>query len=263
MISFLTNQSLWVSGMLLVGLTTMLAMLGPCLVRRYVTLEQLTTNNEVAGFKFAVVGVLYAVLLAFAIIVVWEKFSDAENTVAHEAGAAATIYRLSHGIDEQPGSAIRAALSTYLKVTISEDWPAMERASDSQLARQALDAVYGALLTFLSPERRDTALTTEFLHQLDVITQERRARIVAAEGTVPGIIWPVLFGGAALTVGFTFFFGTENLRAQTLMTGLLSALIFSGLLIIVVIDRPFAGVVKVQPDALAKVLAEFSTTPAR
>jgi len=71
------------------------------------------------------------------------------------------------------------------------------------------------------------------------------------------------FRGRPLTVGFTFFFGTENLRAQTLMTGLLSTLIFSGLLIIVVIDRPFAGVVKVRPEALAKVLAEFSATPAR
>ena len=74
MVSFLQNQSLWLSGLLLVGLTTGLAMLGPILVRRYVTLERLTANNEVAGFKFAVVGVLYAVLLAFAIIVVWEKF---------------------------------------------------------------------------------------------------------------------------------------------------------------------------------------------
>jgi hypothetical protein len=34
------------------------------------------------------------------------------------------------------------------------------------------------------------------------------------------------------------FFGAENLRAQALMTGALAALIFSGLLIIVPIDRP-------------------------
>ena len=60
---------LWLSGMLIVGLPTVLAMFGPIIVRRYVTLETLTKNNEVAGFKFAVVGVLYAVLLAFAIIV--------------------------------------------------------------------------------------------------------------------------------------------------------------------------------------------------
>ncbi len=54
-------------------------MLGPALVRRYVALDRLTANNEIAGFKYAVLGVLYAVLLAFAIIVVWQKFSDAED----------------------------------------------------------------------------------------------------------------------------------------------------------------------------------------
>src|SRR6476660_5128131 len=99
MISLLTGLPVWLSGLLLVGLTTLLAMLGPHLVRHYVTLDELSANNEVAGFKFAVVGVLYAVLLAFAIIVVWEKFSDAETDVSREAGAAATVYRLSGGID--------------------------------------------------------------------------------------------------------------------------------------------------------------------
>jgi hypothetical protein len=100
------------------------------------------------------------------------------------------------------------------------------------------------------------------LHQLDEITQARRSRIAAADGTVPGVIWPVLFGGAAVTIGFTFFFGTQNLLAQSLMTGLLSVMILSGLFIVLVIDRPFSGAVTVKPDALAKVLAEFGPTPA-
>ena len=77
MISFLTSLPLWLSALLVVGLTTLLAMLGPVIVRRYVPLERLETNNEVAGFKFAAVAVLYAVLLAFAVIVVWERFSEA------------------------------------------------------------------------------------------------------------------------------------------------------------------------------------------
>ena len=261
MVSFLQNQSLWLSGMLLVGLTTGLAMLGPILVRRYVTLDKLTANNEVAGFKFAVVGVLYAVLLAFAIIVVWEKFTDADNIVAREAGAATNLYRLSYGMSEAHATSLRARLSDYLAATISDDWPAMEHANESASARRALDAVYGSVLVSLSAPD-SSALVAEILHQLDEITQARRARIVAADGTVPGIIWPVLFGGAAITIGFTFFFGTQNLSAQSLMTGLLSVVIFSGLFIVVVIDRPFSGAVTVKPDALAKVLAEFGTTPA-
>jgi hypothetical protein len=52
-----------------------MSMLGLLLVRRYVALNRLTINNEIAGFKFATVGELYAVLLAFVIIVVWEKLS--------------------------------------------------------------------------------------------------------------------------------------------------------------------------------------------
>ena len=42
------------------------------------------------------------------------------------------------------------------------------------------------------------------------------------------------------------------------MTGVLSLMIFSGLLVIIAIDRPFAGNVKVGPDVLAVVMADFS-----
>ncbi len=139
-------------------------------MRRYVTLERLTANNEVAGFKFAVIGVLYAVLLAFAIIVVWEKFTDAGNIVAREAGAATNVYRLSYGMAEAPATSLRARLSAYLAATISDDWPAMEHAKESSSARLALDAVYGSVLVSLNAQRPDSALVAEILHQLDEIT---------------------------------------------------------------------------------------------
>jgi hypothetical protein len=69
--------------------------------------------------------------------------------------------------------------------------------------------------------------------QLDAITQARRTRLHLATGIVPGIVWLVLSCGAVLTVGFTFFFGTENLSAQVMMTGILSVIVFMGLLVIV------------------------------
>jgi hypothetical protein len=58
-------------------------------------------------------------------------------------------------------------------------------------------------------------------------------------------------------VAFTFFFGTENVYAQSMMTGILTFLIFSGLLIIVAIDRPFAGSIQVSPEALIAVLEDL------
>ena len=64
-----------------------------------------------------------------------------------------------------------------------------------------------------------------------------------------------------MTIAFTFFFGVESLRAQTVMTALLAVLIFFELLVVIVIDRPFSGAVKVPPTALAEVLADLQSQP--
>jgi len=251
------SMSLWLAASLLVMAPTALAMLCTYLIRRYVGLERLSANNEVAGFTFATVGVLYAVLLAFAVIVVWEKFSDAEDHVALEAGAAATLYRLALGIEGEPGVALRAKLNAYLESAVTQDWPAMEKGKPSPQTTLAVANLYAVTLTYKPTDFRGAMLLEETLRQLNTLTEARRARVVKAAGIVPGVLWFVLFGGALLTVGFTFFFGNANLRAQSLMTGALSLLIFSGLLVILTIDQPFAGAVKVHPEALVDVLGEL------
>jgi hypothetical protein len=260
MIFFLTTRPLWVSAAIIVGLGTVLSMLGPVLIRRYVDIKRLTANNEIAGFKFATIGVLYAVLLAFATIVVWEKFSDAEVDVVHEAGAAENIYRLSQGIGDNARVAVRSSVVNYLRAAINDDWPAMNRGTVGAggAAKLALDTLYA---TLSSNGQGEGIVVSEMLRQLELITQSRRARLIASEGTVPKAVWPILLGGAAITIGFTFFFSTESLLAQVLMTALLAILILSELLVIVGIDRPFSGAVKIEPNALAAVLADIESRP--
>jgi len=261
--NFITTQTLWIAAVILIIPTTLLAMAGPILVRRFFDFKQLRTNNEVAGFKFATVGVLYAVLLAFAVIVVWEKFNQAGSEVAKEAGAAATVYRLIRGIDPEHAAAIRKATTGYLNSAITSDWPAMANGKQSRATTEALNEVYQATLKFHSFGGDEGLILAEILRQIDRISEARRERLVMSDGIVPTIIWLVLFGGAFLTVGFTLFFATENLRAQVLMTGALSVLIFAGLLTVVAIDHPFAGTVTVGPEPLASVVNDFADTPAK
>ena len=162
-------------------------------------LERLATNNEIAGFKFATVGVIYAVLLAFAVIVVWEKFTEAETAVVQEAGAAATLYRLASG-PEPEAVATRAALTNYLRLAIDRDWPQMAAGKESHEVTQALDALYAAALRLTDKGSRQPALFVEMFKQLDAITQARRVQLHVARGTVPGILWTILVCGAVLTV---------------------------------------------------------------
>ena len=140
---FLARLPLWQAMLLVVVLPTIAAVCGQIIVRKSVELEQLTTNNEIAGFKFATVGVIFAVIVAFAVIVVWEKFAT-ESAVAQEAESA-TLYRLAAGPDPKM-KATREALSTYLRLAIEKDWPAMAAGKKSLDVTEALSSLYGTVI---------------------------------------------------------------------------------------------------------------------
>ncbi len=211
---FLTSRPVWVL-VLLLCLFTALAMIGPVLVRRRIPLDQLRGNNEVAGFKFAVIGVLYAVLLAFVVIITWERFYDAEKALAAQAGSAATIYRLAGGLDDASGAALRANLSAYLQSVLKDDWPAMAVGRSSLATTRVLSDLYERVVQYRPSDLHGADLQKDLLGELDQLTRARRERLVMAEGTVPNAIWFVLFLGAALTISFTVFFGTQSLIASS------------------------------------------------
>jgi hypothetical protein len=258
--NFLTTQPLWVLILLLI-LFTALAMLGPLLIRRHVAFEKLRTNNEVAGFKFATIGVLYAVLLAFVVVIAWERYHDAERALAAEAGSATALFRLSTGLPETLGAPLRHGVSAYLRSVVADDWPAMAAGHASPATTRILTNLYDLVVRYRPSDLHDSDLQKDLLAQLDELTQARRERLVMAEGTVPNVIWFVLFMGAVLTIGFTLFFGAENVLVQSMMTGVLAALIFSAILVIIGLDRPFTGAVVVSQESIRTVLEEFQSTP--
>jgi hypothetical protein len=251
----------WLAGLLVVIVPTLITMCGPIIVRQLVDLPRIAANNEVAGFKFATLGVIYAVLLGLAVISVWEKFTEAESAVTQEAGAIASLYRLAGGLDFDEHLTVGDALSRYAASVIDDDWPAMARGEEGAATREALNAVYTAALALGVDDARKAVLLDAILTQLDLITDARRERLALAEGVVPHVLWLVLFLGAAMTIGFTFFFGLENLRAQVLMAGMLALVIFLALFVAMSISHPFTGPVSVTPEQIELLLDDFASTP--
>ena len=252
---YLSSLPMLVTFGLLVLLPTAVSMCGPVLARKLFGLDWLLGNNEVAGFKFAVLGVIYAVLLGFAVIVVWEKFSSADEAVTQEAAGIVSVYRLSGGLDASSQDAVREKLRNYVDTVINKDWPAMARGRLDPAAGNALSGIYAAILSFNPQTRRDEAVLNATLRDLDILVQGRRTRLVLVSDVMPNVLWYALFAGAFVTLTFTFFFGSRSLRAQTFMAGLLATLIFMALFVIVEIDHPFTGPVSVGPEALLTALA--------
>ena len=74
-----------VSGLLVVAVSVLIAVTGLTMVQRLVPLQLRKEHNDVAGFIYAVLGVIYAVLIALVVIAVWEDFAAARDTVERES----------------------------------------------------------------------------------------------------------------------------------------------------------------------------------
>ena len=118
-------------GVLVVSLAVLLAVGGLALVQYLVPWQLRQEHNDVAGFIYAVLGVVYAVLLAFVTIVVWEDFEEARSTAHSEANELAELFWLAKEFPEPEGERIQRLARSYAKVVVDEEWSLMEQGQAS------------------------------------------------------------------------------------------------------------------------------------
>jgi len=112
---------------LVIGAICLLSLDGLELVERFVPADRRQLHNDVAGFIYAALGVIYAVLLALVVIAVWEEYDAASVTVEQEANALAEIFWLAHRLPEPEGSHIQELARSYAEDVIHKEWPLMEQ----------------------------------------------------------------------------------------------------------------------------------------
>lgn len=250
--------SLWGLTLLLILIACLYAVGLMLATRLLYGVDRLSLNNEVAGFKFAVIGVFYAVLLAFVVVAVWEGFRDTEDTVRNEAKAAIDLQRLTFALPDPAGADIRRDLTAYVKDVREAEWPAMTAGGFSEAVAEDLDRLTRTLLKFQPGTSQETVLYQTALKLLGQLTDSRNGRLDSADGSVPGILWFVLIAGGLITLGYPAFFGSTNLMAQVLMTMSLAILVAIALLLCVVFDHPFTGDVQVSAEPIKHALREMS-----
>ena len=244
-------------GALMVSVAVGLAVAGLLLVRRNVTLATLEQHNDVAGFIIAVIGLLYGVLLAFVVIIVWQQYDAATSDANHEAISVDLLYRDAAFFPTHTGP-IRQTLHDYAESVITDEWPEMAN-------HQADSARTDHLITVLLDEYRAVHVEsteqgtfyTESVKRVYDMADARRQRLDANADQLPGVMWVVLLAGGAITVGFTYFFGVSHFGAHVLMVAALAAMIALTLFLVLSLDLPFSGGLRVSPHAMETAVREF------
>jgi hypothetical protein len=251
------SRETWFWTLLLIVVLPALAVGGSLLVRRAIGPDVLARHNDVAGFIYGVIGVVYAVLLGFTAIIVWEQYRKAQEGVELEANALADLYRNAQVFPEDVRRPLEARVRDYARLVVEEEWPAMAAGKWSPHTWEAYNLLWRTYREFKPQDDYQRTWYEQSVGRLNLLGDQRRNRLLSIHSGVPVVIWGVLLGAGAVTIAFSFLFGTRNARAQGLMTAALALTIGIVLLSIVALEHPFAGMSRIGPDAFEQVQGIF------
>ena len=184
-----------VPGLLVVALSVLIAVTGLAVVQRFVPSQMRQEHNEVAGFIYSVLGVVYAVLLALMVIAVWESYVAAEDTVEREASELDDVFRIAHQVPQPEGRQLQELARSYARVVVDEEWALMEQGRTSPRAWDLLDEMSLSMSNVEVRTKEDQVVYAEGLNRIDELADARNARLVEADESIPTILWGVLVAG--------------------------------------------------------------------
>ncbi|HTU80977.1 MAG TPA: DUF4239 domain-containing protein [Candidatus Acidoferrales bacterium] len=216
--------------------------------------KRFSGQNEVAGYIFSAVGVIYAVLLGFVVVVVWEKYDTTVSNVDQEIASVSDLYRVAAGLPPKTEAAVRLDLRRYVADMIDVEWPQMAQRVIVAADLDVIESMAHAIATVKPADLGESNAQLRAMGQSARLFDARRERLIESAPSVPVVLWFALYTGAVAMLFFCYLFGVENRPTQLIMTAVLAALI--GILFTVIdeFDSPFSGSVSIS-DAGWKILA--------
>jgi hypothetical protein len=243
-----------IAGAAIMLLAMAVAVTGYLAADRLVPLSVRQSHNEVAGFIYAFIGPLYAILLAFVVFVVWGYFEEARSAAATEATDLYRIYSISRSMGSDFSGQVQQAALAYASSVVNDEWPAMGRGEAETLTAREKYGILRNLIEIYTPtNNRESNLHAAELTNLDDLAAARTQRVLKSGDVLHPALWVALLAGALISVGYSYFFGIENRFAHALMVGVLALSISGMLFLIDSIGSPYRGDVRVGPSAMQEV----------
>jgi hypothetical protein len=246
----------WMIGVVIVTVITLGGMMAQAVLHAFAPNAFREQHSTAVTAIFSIIGVTYAVLLAFVAMLVWEGFNSARAATFEEAGTVAELRRLAAGLPDDVAQPLRRQLDAYVRAVVDVEWPAQTAGRTDTSAEIPLDAAHATVGRFQANGGGETNVQAQVLSELSRLGAARQGRLLAAHPTVPPVIWGVLFAGGVLLVLFSALLHARSYPLHLVLTGALCA---SGALVIVLIvslDSPFRSDFRIEPSAFSMQAAD-------
>jgi hypothetical protein len=247
-------------GLLLLCIYMLLAAGGLILVQRSVPIAMRRQHNDVAGFIYAVLGVVYAVLLGLVVVAVWEQWNAAADRADQEASELAEVFWVADRMPESKGHNIQELVHSYARVVVEEEWPLMRQGKSSPEAWELLDEIRSGVQDFQPSTPAQLILYEQALERVHELADARSERLLDADHGLPAILWIILIMGGVVVVCFTYLFGLESTVVHLLMVSALALIISLVLFTVAELEFPFRGGIWIAPEAMEQILSRLDTS---
>lgn len=206
-------------------------------------------HNDVAGFVYAVLGVLFAVMLGFVVVDEWESLEATKSNTFAEANELGALFWNARAMPASVGRALEKTTKDYAATVITTEWPMMAGGESSPAATNLVYTMRDEINALPTDTAKEQTLFDQSLQHVNDLAAARRQRIDQSGEQVPTILWVALILGSVLTVGYSFLFGLANFWAHLLIAAPLGVMVVLTLIVVAQLSHPFSGMVAVTPDA--------------
>jgi hypothetical protein len=262
LVDFLYSHPTWEVGLIIIGLWTGLSLAGLYLFHRCVPVEKRLKDNETVGLTYAIVAVVYAVLIAFIVVDVFEAESKADEIATAEANYLNNVILDSSGLSPAVAAEVKADVGRYIDLVVKSEWPSQQAGKLSDQIYAPGWAILGRISVTLAAFEPATSGQNvnkgELLSTVNQIMKARRNRIIAARDHLPDVVWQILIASGVIAVGYTYLFGAHSFAIHLASTGMIAATISLIFVLIIALDYPFRGEVSVSDEAYLSVKSMLS-----
>ena len=145
-------------------------------------------HNDLAGFTIAVIGVLYAVLLAFIAIATGNLSAGRPTWSKTNQTSPVEYTSIPRDCPQAKGQPIRDAAARYVNVVINEKWPVQRAGKTPDQGWKPLRELNTAIATIQPQNLGEAVIQAELLKAWNELYQTRGSRLSAVQGHVPGVV---------------------------------------------------------------------------
>jgi len=230
------------------------------LTRKKIQHDMLIENHAVSGFIYNAVCVIYAVLIAFVVFVIWGNLEKTNSKIEGEANNLLNVYYDASAYPDSIKKEIQLTIREYVKSVTTDEWKSLSEGKPDSAATKQFIKLNRIFLTIKTSDVSNTEVLTQSMENMHDIREFRRHRVLSSKQNMPDILWLVLILSTAVIVAFTFFFSVKNILMNNVM---MSFLIFVSILVlylIYVLDHPYMGVDAIKPEAFQPLIDIINRT---